>query len=270
MSALPEAPLGAQPAADFACLFDEAGIPNILWGLFLVTLLGGEPQDNESCIPIRVSSPPLRNPRRTYSDQHPKQDIEFVIPDDKIDLAINTITTSGLQPCTDTECRARDLPATAHFHFTSPYEYPNKCQGILTLHKQSYLLWWLPSGPPIITLAPPTPDDRTLMLTTDTAEPWTGLYAVKTFTPWVFVDALVFLMCRDMYTHPQTYEWWSGWLDAFIGLNADYRERLRGLIDPRVREYWDARHGYGDELWHCDVLHALRLRLVEEGGLGLF
>ncbi|KAL3478050.1 hypothetical protein BJX99DRAFT_256817 [Aspergillus californicus] len=197
---------GALPAADVAKVLDQAQVPNLLFGFWAVGLHGSD---------------------RAYPE------IDFVIPDAKLQLSIDTLITAGLDICTKTDCtelRVDRCPlahqlavgrsrgpvhisayrpilcrnryhaiADAHFHLESRYTY----YTVLSLYKQSEILWWLGD----ITLDPVGSDDATFMYSDDPrlpprgvkgpTGPWTDLHPVKVLKQSLLAEALVLLMCRN-------------------------------------------------------------------------
>ncbi|KAL4911850.1 hypothetical protein BDW62DRAFT_207041 [Aspergillus aurantiobrunneus] len=155
-----EPAFGANLAQEVAKAFDEATppVPYVFWGWGTVSLYQ-----------IKITFP----------------NIDFVIHDDHIQRAIDTLIAAGYQICIDTECdefhedrarkflsesleeRARSMPApgellynrfhsvgAAHFHHES---------FVLTLHPQSEILFWLPE----IKAGGPEEHDPDLMLSND-------------------------------------------------------------------------------------------------------
>ncbi|KAL4794651.1 hypothetical protein BDV19DRAFT_364554 [Aspergillus venezuelensis] len=198
--------------ADVARILDEAGIGSILFGWQAMALTRGDMNFKE---------------------------VDFVVHEDKLDSAEIALKKKGFTLCTDPRCselcvdRApknlfdhwAGLPyeervmgpsqyaaivaldrwhpiAAAYYHIAD--RYPQ--YSILALHRRSYLLWWLTE----IQLGPPADGDRNIMLTTDDrlsmenqrSGPWTELYPIKTLAPWVYVETLILLWCRD-FEHPE-------------------------------------------------------------------
>ncbi|KAJ5105512.1 hypothetical protein NUU61_002859 [Penicillium alfredii] len=98
---------GAEPTADVARILDNAQVPHVLWGRLAFGL-----------------------------------EIEFVIPDDHLESATNTLSTAGFPRCTNPNRinlgygRARPVP-DIHFHIE--LRYPD-CT-VLSLLAKPVTLW---------------------------------------------------------------------------------------------------------------------------------
>ncbi|KAL4965942.1 uncharacterized protein BDV14DRAFT_199394 [Aspergillus stella-maris] len=246
---------------DVARFLDEAGVASILFGWQAMVLVG-----TDTC----------------------SKKVGFVVKEDELDSATNTLADKEFHRCTNPECpelSADRLPAdflahweeqdlsveervltqseyaailsqdryhpvaAVHYHIADKYpEY-----AILALHRRSYLLWRLPKIP----LASPADGDRNLMLSTDDrlnmensrSGPWTELYPIKILTPWAFVEALIILCCRNFYHFEDLGEAWDAMLRGFAELD---RWEIKNNIDDDFRASWDGLMGRGPlerQLW---------------------
>ncbi|CAG8901331.1 unnamed protein product [Penicillium egyptiacum] len=177
----------ARPAADVARILDEAQVPNVLWGMMAICLVG-EWNDDED-------------------------DVEFLVLDHLITAASNALVAAGFTPCTDPGCRAvqteknhHPIPAV-HFHLKAQYPQHN----MLRLYPKSGHLWWHPD----FDLGPPTADDPDLMLSNDPrlppyavqgmSGPWTELYPIKILNRSSCTEAVWWLLFRDL-DHANNYD----------------------------------------------------------------
>ncbi|KAI0193899.1 hypothetical protein F4808DRAFT_464660 [Astrocystis sublimbata] len=100
----------------FSALLASVGVPTILWGEFLLNVYG---------IPSIVGG------------------IDFVVPDDKMSLAVATLKRSTLCPCTDLDAcvvsgDSSRFPVPAfHMHFQG-------CEMDVSLRAHSETLWFIP------------------------------------------------------------------------------------------------------------------------------
>ncbi|RDW63123.1 uncharacterized protein DSM5745_10234 [Aspergillus mulundensis] len=219
---------GALPAADVARVFDNARIPHVLFGWWAVACHG---------------------------KYHAFPEIDFVLPDDKIEAAANALAATGhFHRCTDLDCvewtadrRPRDyfqaprhqpLPITMlgaqmamnnwhaiareHLHIGPGYDFFK----VISLYAKSHLLWSFPE----ITLDPIASDDRTYMFTDDvrlppprregedgSTGPWDGLYPVKIPTYAALIEALLLLYCRDLGSLEHTDQAWASMTNEALG-----------------------------------------------------
>ncbi|KAL4925733.1 uncharacterized protein BDV17DRAFT_177867 [Aspergillus undulatus] len=259
---------GAGPATDVAHLLGGRNIPYVLWGWMAIALYG-------------------------YHEVIPE--VDFVIPDAWIPYATELLANSGFPHCEDPDCVesraidrfwADDAPlsrrkchtslardryhpiAAAHFHIDQRYQF----HKILSLHKQSSVLWWLPDIKP----ERPAADDPVMSLTTSDqtvsgsavgrSRRWVDEYPVRILTPWVCTRAVMILFCRD-FGHIKDLDLvWQNMLYALMG-NRDAEIERR--LEPHFRDAWG--------LWHGDKLRGrnpwlgfckLRTILLENGELG--
>jgi hypothetical protein len=205
--------------ADVARILDEAAVSHILFGWMAVSLVG-----KDFGFQVRDSFP-LRLSIRTLTCQ---EEIDFVIPDSKLQSATGALTKAGfplcnipycseLEPCRnkntrnhdDMKAKNRHHPVAAcHFHIMKPG------QALVSLHKESKLLWWLPHY---------TASDDHLWLSTDSRLhlgtcPWLELYPIKLLNPKWLVKAVLTLLCRDG-GQPQTgWEMWYSMAQCLVEL----------------------------------------------------
>ncbi|RDW72715.1 uncharacterized protein DSM5745_07887 [Aspergillus mulundensis] len=258
-------------------MLDQAGVPNVIWGWLA---LGLHTADNGN------------------------REIEFVIADKKLDEAKRVLAAAGFTACTDTSCgelcedrfpvekmavvfgtmdlatrgaamgaaysfdRYHPVPAV-HYHVQglpqwAPYE-------LLSLHKQSAQLWWLPE----LKTDAPAPDDRNLTLTNSArlltgngrTAPFNGpgQYPMKVLLPWAFLEAVILLRCRDYGHMRDLHNLWRFKLMYFVPHDADVRDKL----DPQFKPVWDAlNQRLPAHVWNVHVpLGQLRRKLIAAGEL---
>ncbi|KAL2869090.1 uncharacterized protein BJX67DRAFT_379568 [Aspergillus lucknowensis] len=266
---------GGQPAADVARILDNAGIPSILWGWLAIALYGRDKGMSE---------------------------VDFVIPDEKVEAATNALIAHGFTPCGDAHCSELhcdrlpaddldhwdDLPmeerllspnhvrcilaedrfhpvAAVHFHIQSQYAHYH----ILALHRKSYLLWSLPD----FGLEPPAAEDRNLMLSNTPhmgldapnsgSGPWENLYPMKVLTPWACAEALILVHCRDE-GHLQELD--SVWRRMLFGLMVrDWQ--ISRYIGSSFQEAWGALNGRRPDENAWRIFRRLRDSLIAHGEL---
>ncbi|KAJ5751366.1 hypothetical protein N7533_008394 [Penicillium manginii] len=95
----------------FCQILDSAGVPNVLWGNYLLTIYG---------VP-------------TITD-----DVAFVVPDDKIKKASSALEQSGLPPC----AKQLSCPHLRGFQARPPSEHVHVSDELaLSLYRKSDTLW---------------------------------------------------------------------------------------------------------------------------------
>ncbi|CAI7665982.1 unnamed protein product [Penicillium glandicola] len=211
----------ARPAADVARILDEAQVPNILWGMMAMCLVG------------------------VWKEE--EKDVEFLILDHLITDASNALIAAGFTSCTDPDCREvqikgnyRPVPAV-HFHIES--QYPR--HQVLRLYPKSGHLWWLPD----FELGPPAADDPDLMLSNDLrlppfaekgfSGPWTELYLIKILNPSSFTEAVWYLIFRDL-GYANMHE--TIWLDMIVPLMESHthpHRTIKRTLRPRFQAMWE-------------------------------
>lgn len=176
--------------------------------------------------------------------------------------------------------------AEAHFHAPAGY--------VLSLHRKSRLLWWLPDFP---VRAPPL-DDPYLVRTTDFRrlparglEHWPGVIDFdleidpatgESTGPWRYqdpvtilsiishVEALILLLCRDFHLNRRLDWRWFNML-TFVGERKVpgediIRYKLRGELQP----FWDQLRGHTPVAPDANILaplYELRDKLIKEDRL---
>ncbi|KAL5337206.1 hypothetical protein BJX70DRAFT_399851 [Aspergillus crustosus] len=237
---MPELTRGADTPADFARILDTAGVPNLLFGWTALALLGKD---------------------RGYKE------VDFVINDNQVDTARKAIEDRfGAQHCSDSNCPELDEHRNAHhfgengliaqrgftpevqkealaydqYHPVAAIHFHIitgvNCFEILSLHRKSSLLWWLPD----LELAAPDRNDRNLTVTSDDrlpthhgcTGPWVGYYSVKILTQVAFAEALILLKC---WNHPNMLGTLWG---VMIGFLYPLDAQIRDLIAPEFQDLW--------------------------------
>ncbi|KAL3480162.1 hypothetical protein BJX99DRAFT_254758 [Aspergillus californicus] len=236
---------GGKLAFQVAELLDKAGVPSVLWGWLALALVGSDEGSHE---------------------------VEFVIPDNKVDTANKALSDAGFKQCLEASCvqlleyrvpegikfgtlseeeRARlrivmtawdahhPVPAL-HYHVDKSRSdmYP-----LLSLHKKSSQLWWLPE----LQLGPPAEDDRNLAMSNSSrlptgngrSGPWTGQYPIKVLLPWAFLEAIILLWCRDYKRPSNLHQLWHSMLLFFLS----HDEEVRYKIQPQFQEAWGYHRG---------------------------
>lgn len=140
----------------------------------------------------------------------------MVVDNDHLEDASKAIAQAGFPECRDFTCferqhdRRRQV-AEIHFHIKS--KYPE--HTVLSIYTKSSIVWWLPAIP----VGSPAEDDPNLMLSNDPRLPpynrhgCTGplreLYPMKILNPSAFTEAIIWLICRDLW-HPDELD--LGWM----------------------------------------------------------
>ncbi|KAL3452630.1 hypothetical protein BJX65DRAFT_266706 [Aspergillus insuetus] len=207
--------------ADVARILDEAVVSHILFGWMAVSLVG-----------------------KDFGFQ-----IEFVVPDSKLQSATGALMKAGfplcnipycseLEPCRNKNTRNHDEMkaknrhhpvAACHFHIMKPG------QALVSLHKESKLLWWLPQY---------TASDDHLWLSTDSRLhlgtcPWLELYPIKLLNPKWLVKAVLTLLCRDG-GQPQTgWEMWYSMAQCLVELEKLASGKRTPYFQPELKPACD-------------------------------
>ncbi|EAW12208.1 uncharacterized protein ACLA_061700 [Aspergillus clavatus NRRL 1] len=194
--------IGASCAAKISQHFDNHNIPNLLWGRLALGLVGEWTKD---------------------------PDVEFIIPDEKIEKAADLLTArDGWERCTSTECpqmkyRHRQVPHI-HIHMPDEGEQSVPWWTIICLHKKSELVWWMDD----LKVKHISPDDKVLTISHGWSVSWNDKYPVAILQPSALVKALLLLLCRD-WRHPH---YWD----------IEWKRMLEGLMDGY--NYHDLRPKY--------------------------
>jgi hypothetical protein len=145
---------------------------------------------------------------------------------------------SELEPCRnkntsnhdEIKAKNRHHPVAAcHFHIMKPG------QALVSLHRESKLLWWLPHH---------TASDDHLWLSTDSRLhlgtcPWPKFYPIKLLNPkWLF-KAVLSLLCRDN-GQPQTgWEMWYSMAQCFVELEKLAAQKGIPYFQPELKPACD-------------------------------
>ncbi|KAL4796071.1 hypothetical protein BDV19DRAFT_388495 [Aspergillus venezuelensis] len=247
-------------AAEIAKLLDELKIPNILWGWLGLAFAGS-----------------------TYGFQ----EIDFVIPDHYIPKAVVEVG-SRYPVCNDASClewegdrtnvpdfglglarctakNAWHAPAVAHFHIgqVGDGEGEGEDGALLSLHKKSQLLPWLPD----YTHGPPPQDDPHLTVSSDPrlppcfptgvpdtfdsgpTGPWTGLYSIQIMNPDSFTESVLYLLMLHEPSHLPSEDdsHWSNVFErmeyALLEGHRGYLPQYRRNLQPQYRLAWKFFNG---------------------------
>ncbi|GKZ21941.1 hypothetical protein AbraIFM66951_007291 [Aspergillus brasiliensis] len=204
--------------ASISSLLDEAHVPSLLWGNYLLTVYG---------VPTIVDG------------------VDFVVPDALLDVAFSALTKAGFPLCTEgSECLFEDSqcsrPPSAHLHLDS--------ETAVSLHRKSDVLWAFPD----VEMAPQAHDLNTMSasdvrLPTAILGRGSGRFSpchssVRVPSAPRYCEALILLMCRD-YDAPHEAYWMAmltyllGYVDGGDLLNAD-------LLEEAYRPFYVAlKHG---------------------------
>ncbi|RDW76528.1 uncharacterized protein DSM5745_06520 [Aspergillus mulundensis] len=302
-----EIPRGVKPAADVAQILNRAQVPNLLFGWWVVGLYS-------QAQPFPVSSLSLSPsfPLPSFNADSFTQEIDFIVPDGQFESGIRALIDAGFQYCDDPKCPelvydrfprkgkiGDKYPITellanlalngwheiadAHFHVETQYRKPKFT--VLSLYKQSRLLWALPT----LTLDPVPANDPTFVLTNDAARlpprtpdfysssgPWLDVPAVKTLTYAALFEAFIRLKCRHLQERGMA-EWrtdmWDERLCYTVGGTAK-PERLRALrenLTPQFQAVFDAHTRTAENIASRatprDAMNTLYDQLVAKGEL---
>ncbi|KAJ5589737.1 hypothetical protein N7450_003709 [Penicillium hetheringtonii] len=256
-------------AGEIARVLDDVGIPNILWGYAALGLVGQ----------VKASS-----------------EIDFVIPDELLEKAADTLVARGFELCTARKCPANDerkrARALAAVHFDATPE--NDTMGPIQFFPKSHILWWLKEIP----AGHPSPNDETLILTNDPGLPkrpqvrtatspihrnlytgyeefvgpsgsWTETYPIKILNPSSFTEALLLLYCRDYHNsndHDALQlgydEYWKRLILPMGEVKENENAIVKKNLQPEFRDAWEnfnmPAQPYGWEYLHDDLRDTLR------------
>ncbi|PLB43194.1 hypothetical protein P170DRAFT_369818 [Aspergillus steynii IBT 23096] len=208
-------------------LLNDAGIPNLLWGNYLLTIYG---------VPTIVDG------------------VSFIVPDALIEPGLSTLLHSGFLPCTPSfECPhsndAKGFSTNAHLHINE--------ELVISLYGKSDMLWELPD----FDIATQNTD---IMSASDPQLPPTilgrgqgrfpsHLSAVRIPSAVRYCEAILFLLCRD-YGHLREYYWM-----AMLTYLMEYVDGTDILREESLREEYTPFYGaiiQGDpDMWlHLDTL----------------
>ncbi|RAL00100.1 uncharacterized protein BO80DRAFT_476534 [Aspergillus ibericus CBS 121593] len=255
-------PMGRELCATIAHILDVAGIPNVLWGKYMIfTYDMGPLQEAQAEDAKRVRKVPPPPHERYYITKY-DDSISFIIPDDRINDARDALLLAGFPLCT-TGCVCFDWKThemVPWHHFLG--ENGNTAENpALKLFRRSDVLFRFPDPD----LAPPAPDDPWYMLTNDPRLPAddeerrganpegrfdAALWPIKIPTAVKLYEALILLRCRDNDYHSHSDGSWTGW-SKYLARSLVKSGRItipqvgelyRGVIE------WDQ----ADRLWFWD------------------
>ncbi|KAI9932212.1 hypothetical protein ASPWEDRAFT_171661 [Aspergillus wentii DTO 134E9] len=227
--------VGSNLAAEVAEIFDEAQVPHLLWGHLALALIG--------------------------DDCHPSE-LEFVIPDEQIKAASDTLYEAGFCICGKSDCpelRTNQFYpiADVHFHLEGMTEEHHT----LSLFSKSSMVWWLPD----FSLGPLPKDDPHFILSTDPrlpprkegggSGPWTHLYPIRILNSNIMTEALILLGARDRNQINGLEEQWCRMLIALMEDREVPNTGVKKVLSPRFMPFWEALHqssppvGPWDMLW---------------------
>ncbi|KAI9931099.1 hypothetical protein MW887_010756 [Aspergillus wentii] len=235
--------IGCPLAATVAYLFDEAPIPHLLWGWLAIALTG---ENNAS--------------RR----------IEFVIPDEFIEIAGRTLQEAGFPLCSNRACpklqhnRFNSPVPDVHFHLDEIDRYYN----ILALYSKSSTVWWLP----YFSMRPPAEDDPHFILSTDkrlpprlpggASGPWTELYPIKTLKPNALTEAVILLLVRDLNQPNGLDKWWKQLLASLVEERELKEAIVHKTLRPELQPFWTNFHAQFPAVDQWVPLEELREKMM--------
>ncbi|KAL2822036.1 hypothetical protein BJX63DRAFT_427387 [Aspergillus granulosus] len=213
-------------AADVARILDEAAVTNILFGWMAVSLVGKD---------------------------FGFQEIDFVVSDNKLQVATDALIYAGFPLCTIHNCselescrnkktrnqdelkaKNRHHPVAAcHFHIMEPG------QALVSLHRKSNILWWLPDA---IEERPATSNPH-LWLSTDSrlhlgSGPWPKLYPIKILNPNWLAKAVLSLLCRDGGAPQTGWDMWYSMAQCLAELEKLTAEKGIQYFDTELKLAW--------------------------------
>ncbi|KAF9249977.1 hypothetical protein DTO027I6_9111 [Penicillium roqueforti] len=206
-----------------------AGIPNLLWGNYLLTVYG---------VPTIVD------------------EAAFVTPDDLTQVAFSSLKSAGFLPCNSLGCPHLDAnrvpPAFKHLHIND--------EVAVSLYRKSDVLWEfdLENNPDIMIAS----DDRLLSASLGRGR---GRFlscpcTVKIPSAVKYCEALILLLCRDYDSSYETY-----WL-AILSYILEYVNGTDILDENKLQEgyrkFYHALKLEDPEIY--SILDELRFALIEE------
>ncbi|PLB46442.1 hypothetical protein P170DRAFT_438236 [Aspergillus steynii IBT 23096] len=212
--------------------------------------------------------------------------LQFVVPDDKIDVAITTLIAAGFPRCDDSRgCRrySTHFPlATAHFHLWDDEEAGTTNPGKLCIFQKSDMLPSFPSLPFYISDC----NDPYFMTITDDRLPDApadedlfGRYPMDTYpvripVPVKACEAAMLLYCRDQELQLNNAAWevWLILLGKYVSQSSLYQ--IGRTVDKDGNEenpylgYWNEVKGSQNRGWPRS-LAKLRLKVLREQELSI-
>lgn len=245
-------PLDNDLIASVSHVLHTGGVPNLLWGNYLLTVYGVP-----TIVDVRI--PPTYHhcsPEATTNFYCP-QDAAFIVPDTLIESAYTILADKGFIPCAPSFNCARSHtrrcpPPTNHLHIDDNLA--------VSLHRKSDILWAIPDLEDI-DLSGGT--DPHVMLACDRRLPrpvpgrGRGRFSSALDAVWIpsavrYCEALIILLCRD---YGSAYEdYWVVLLTYMLEfvdgtelldedrLGEEYRSfyRALGQADPKMYTHLDA------------------------------
>ncbi|KAK2762063.1 hypothetical protein FQN54_001070 [Arachnomyces sp. PD_36] len=205
-------PLDNNLVSSVACILDEANVPNVLWGNYLLTTYG---------VPTIVDG------------------VAFAVPDELVTAAYIALLSAGFPTCMEhSSCRTPVdfVPSprpTEHLHIDQDVK--------LSIFKQSETLWSIPA----LSMDSPRPSDQNIMLASDPRLPGpapgrgrgafsSSLYPVRIPTANRYTESLIRLIIRNQSHHFQLF-----WM-AMLTYMLEYVDGTKALreddLEPRFRD----------------------------------
>ncbi|XWW98690.1 hypothetical protein V2A60_006692 [Cordyceps javanica] len=231
--------LDGKSVARICQILNSAGVPNVLWGNYLLRIYG---------VPTIV------------------EDVAFIVPDDRITAASTALAQANLTPCAnksncDGRYRFRARPAVEHFHLSGVF--------VLSLYQKSDTLWELTD------LDSPTSENAASILSASdpslpSAAPGRALgrmlseySAVRVPAIAKFCESLLLLMCRDYDTTYESY--WMVLLTYIVEYVDDTDHFSVQDLGNEFRKFYCAVKVAGASMW--PLLDELRSNLLSSGRL---
>ncbi|KZZ99233.1 thioredoxin reductase [Beauveria brongniartii RCEF 3172] len=232
--------LDGKPVARICQILNSAGVPNVLWGNYLLTIYG---------VPTIID------------------DVAFIVPDDRITAASSALAQANFTPCgnnlnCDRSYRFQARPPLEHFHMSDVF--------VLSLYQKSDTLWELTD------LDSPTSENAASILSASdpslpSAAPGRGqgrlsseYSAVRVPAVAKFCESLLLLMCRDYNTTYETY--WMALLTYIIEYVDETDSFSAKDLGYEFRKFYCAvKEADASSMW--PLLEELRSNLFSSGRL---
>ncbi|OAA39419.1 hypothetical protein NOR_06257 [Metarhizium rileyi] len=234
--------LDGKPVARICQILNSAGVPNVLWGNYLLTIYG---------VPTIID------------------DVAFVVPDDGITAASSALAQANFTPCgnkltCDRSYRFQARRPLEHFHMSHVF--------VLSLYRKSDTLWELTDlDSPTWETAPA----RLILSASDPslppAAPGRGqgrlpseYSAVRVPAVAKYCESLLLLMCRDYNTTYETY--WMALLTYIIEYVDETDYFSANDLSYEFRKFYCAvKEADASSMW--SLLEELRADLSSSGRL---
>ena len=184
---------------------------------------------------------------------HALQGIDFVVDDDLMDAAYNTLQDAGFKSCKSEVC----IDNKKLFYAPTPHTHLHTTESKrLRLYKRSDILWLLPNlskvdGESIILASDPNqlPGPDILRRGGRFQQ---DLHPVRVLAVYQLVEVLLLLAKKDQSTYGGYWMNWISYILEFFTVNGVFdKSRLTGVYKTYIDAFLEGDHASKDQAFEC-------------------